>query len=98
MKNLVVIIALVLSTGMVYSQSSQRVTGPKAKNAKPWQKDRKSAQAVYTGDQVSINNLKGPRAKNAKPWKENRSMTTTTNQGDTKRITGPKAKNAKPWK
>ncbi|EPR66014.1 hypothetical protein ADICYQ_4958 [Cyclobacterium qasimii M12-11B] len=78
-----------------YAQKNNDLTGPAAKNQKPWQNTEK-AKKVYTLETTS--KAQGPSAKNKKSWestsKNYQQVTLVTNKT---RVTGPKAKNAKVW-
>jgi hypothetical protein len=94
MKNVLIIIAtLVFASSVGFSQGfTDRETGPKAKNQKAWDKERKSeivspVEAKQTG----------PEAKNAKIWNKDAEKQKVNVQIERKELKGPKAKNAKPW-
>lgn len=90
MRQLALIFVIALTVSLVNGQ-----TGPKAKNAKPWNKSSNNTVIVASVNQEKVT---GPKAKNMSAQErfqqlEKASINTTT----TKRVTGPKAKNAKPW-
>ena len=77
-------------------QAQKGLTGPAAKNAKPWKQD-KPATKIVTYD-VEKNDLNGPEAKNFKPGQHDREilMVADIQGSDKKGLKGPAAKNYKP--
>lgn len=96
MKKLLVMSFLLLVACFGFAQKSERLMGPAAKNAKPWQKKAKKSEVVIVNNRKM---LKGPAAKNAKPWekKDSSEVYVAVRQWNLPKLQGPAAKNAKPW-
>lgn len=91
MRHLALIFVIALTVGLVNGQ-----TGPKAKNAKPWNKSTNTTVIVASVNQEKVT---GPKAKNTSSQERfQRLEKASINTASTQRVTGPKAKNAKPWR
>lgn len=97
MKGILIAFAFLMVTFFSYAQDKNDLTGPAAKNYKPWvKKENAEPKKVYTLTETK--KLKGPSAKNKKSWKADKKNYKEVEFAATKpRVTGPKAKNAKPW-
>ena len=90
MRQIALIFALALMVSFVNGQ-----VGPKAKNAKPWNKQLNNTVIVAS---VERENIIGPKAKNSTPKERTEGIgKVEVKTATSKRVTGPKAKNAKPW-
>ncbi|WP_127022408.1 hypothetical protein [Flagellimonas beolgyonensis] len=88
----ITIIALFMGVGMVQAQEGI-VTGPKAKNRKPWKNPKPQSTIV-----VKLHDhdpMTGPVAKNRKPY-EDICETVPMVSRERRKLTGPWAKNARP--
>mgnify|MGYP000439294860 CR=1 FL=1 len=96
MKNLIIVSCMLLIANFGFSQSTPRLQGPAAKNAKPWQNKSKKSEVVIVKDKKF---LKGPAAKNAKPWEKNDTSQAyaAVKRDNRHKLKGPQAKNFKPW-
>jgi hypothetical protein len=93
MKKTIVTLITLFAFSIAFAQND-RVTGPEAKNAKVWNKERVSSQFYHD---LQNKDTKGPEAKNQKLWTiKDRNLQAV--QRAPKTVKGPKAKNAKPWK
>lgn len=88
-----------LIASLSLAQSRHGLSGPAAKNNKPWKNNGASHKMIVT---KTSKPLMGPAAKNYKPWKENSDIKQETKQvvlnSRRSKPKGPKAKNYKPWK
>lgn len=89
------IICLIFFAGTAFAQ--QRVTGPEAKNTKPWEV-KKIASVIQLKGVVNPD-LKSPELKNLSPWRRETTSNVQVTIGNRKMhdLQGPKRKNLKPW-
>lgn len=96
MKKILFLFVLIIASSNVLAQSSKKITGPKAKNSKPWQ--HKKTKTILIVDSFENEKLVGPKFKNRKVWERKitgkKIIVKTKNR---KKLQGPKAKNSKPW-
>lgn len=88
----ITIIALFMGAGMVHAQQDI-VTGPKAKNRKPWKDPKPQSLIVVKKHDHAL--LTGPLAKNKRPF-EDVCETVPVIFRERRKLTGPLAKNARP--
>lgn len=78
------------------AQTSKKVTGPKAKNAKIW--NQKKPKTIITVNSFKKEKVSSPELKNQKIWKRKISDKKIVLQTKArKKLQGPKAKNLKVW-
>ncbi|MGY5354465.1 hypothetical protein [Wenyingzhuangia sp. IMCC45467] len=97
MKNFIWILAIMIG-GSVSAQKQNDLTGPEAKNYKPWQHNTEATVITKT---VAKSNLKSKDVKNQKRWKNNGNTEKTyviASNYNRNKLQGPAAKNYKPWK
>lgn len=95
MKNIIIstILATVCTIG--FAQTNPRVTGPKAKNQKIWERDQNFNGIHSETNETFV--IKGPKAKNKKHVYSPNELTVNPTVQRTA-LKGPKAKNQKIWK
>ena len=92
MKKSVLLVAVMLSASVAFSQSTLK--GPKAKNATP---SERVAHASPMKFKVEPEDVQGPKAKNKKVWESEKVETKTVFVRREQPLKGPKAKNKKVW-
>ncbi|MFK8061351.1 MAG: hypothetical protein AB8B78_14855 [Polaribacter sp.] len=96
MKKILFLSILVLGCKTVFSQSTKKKTGPKAKNAKIW--EQKKPSTILIVNSFEKEDLTAPELKNQKIWEKEKSKSKIIVQTKArKQLFGPKAKNRKPW-
>ncbi|NJB72627.1 hypothetical protein GGR42_003118 [Saonia flava] len=94
MKNRIFItIGLCLLSIWFMSAQQNQLTGPEAKNRKPWENPRESSIVMVKNHNHKP--LTGPKAKNLKLWEDKCERIAVVYE-QRKIITGPKAKNTRP--
>ena len=101
MKKITLFLCLFAMAMVVSAQSSTTMKGPKAKNSKPWIKNKADQADAIVLVSLDAPKLKGPAAKNKKAWKKKEGQVyqrvMVTNMPEDLRK-GPRFKNRKPWK
>ncbi|UGU14973.1 hypothetical protein LS482_14890 [Sinomicrobium kalidii] len=89
------VLLLALCFVTVSNGQQSELTGPRVKNEKIWEKERKTIVVYHTPDRKPVT---GPKAKNRKIWEKKDTTRQVVVRRKRNTVTGPRFKNRKPWK